>query len=120
MCHCTDPSANLSEVFFFFFSSRSRHPRYWRDWCSDVSSSDLISRFPSRLAARRRRLRRPPADPRAGWRRRRSEERRGGKECRSRGSPYHLKKKKNRATSCPPWPYVAMAWILRRQYVSEV
>src|SRR3712207_8386974 len=26
---------------FFFFSSRSRHTRYWRDWSSDVCSSDL-------------------------------------------------------------------------------
>src|SRR3712207_3592317 len=27
---------------FFFFSSRRRHTRYWRDWSSDVCSSDLI------------------------------------------------------------------------------
>src|SRR5947209_10502027 len=27
----------------FFFSSRRRHTRYWRDWSSDVCSSDLIS-----------------------------------------------------------------------------
>src|SRR3712207_7762751 len=26
---------------FFFFSSRRRHTRYWRDWSSDVCSSDL-------------------------------------------------------------------------------
>src|SRR3712207_7641643 len=26
----------------FFFSSRRRHTRYWRDWSSDVCSSDLI------------------------------------------------------------------------------
>src|SRR3712207_9077004 len=25
----------------FFFSSRRRHTRYWRDWSSDVCSSDL-------------------------------------------------------------------------------
>src|SRR6185295_17557413 len=31
---------------FFFFSSRRRHTRYWRDWSSDVCSSDL------RVAAR--------------------------------------------------------------------
>src|SRR3712207_9091727 len=24
-----------------FFSSRRQHTRYWRDWCSDVCSSDL-------------------------------------------------------------------------------
>src|SRR3712207_6241302 len=28
-------------VFLFFFSSRRRHTRYWRDWSSDVCSSDL-------------------------------------------------------------------------------
>src|SRR3712207_3327199 len=26
----------------FFFSSRRRHTRYWRDWSSDVCSSDLV------------------------------------------------------------------------------
>src|SRR5947209_16836649 len=33
----------------FFFSSRRRHTRYWRDWSSDVCSSDLRKngrRFP--------------------------------------------------------------------------
>src|SRR5476651_1946879 len=29
------------DLFFFFFSSRRRHTRYWRDWSSDVCSSDL-------------------------------------------------------------------------------
>src|ERR1035437_10270943 len=29
-------------VCFFFFSSRRRHTRYWRDWNSDVCSSDLM------------------------------------------------------------------------------
>src|SRR5947209_17346567 len=28
-------------VCYFFFSSRRRHTRYWRDWSSDVCSSDL-------------------------------------------------------------------------------
>src|SRR5215217_4462129 len=28
-------------LFVFFFSSRRRHTRYWRDWSSDVCSSDL-------------------------------------------------------------------------------
>src|SRR5581483_11172905 len=28
-------------VLVFFFSSRRRHTRYWRDWSSDVCSSDL-------------------------------------------------------------------------------
>src|SRR3712207_8420525 len=27
-----------------FFSSRRRHTRYWRDWSSDVCSSDLTAR----------------------------------------------------------------------------
>src|SRR3712207_8746564 len=30
---------------FFFFSSRRRHTRYWRDWSSDVCSSDLVERY---------------------------------------------------------------------------
>src|ERR1035437_4947123 len=29
-------------VYFCFFSSRRRHTRYWRDWSSDVCSSDLL------------------------------------------------------------------------------
>src|SRR5947209_10962402 len=36
-------SLNLSLLrLIFFFSSRRRHTRYWRDWSSDVCSSDLI------------------------------------------------------------------------------
>src|SRR3712207_3533547 len=31
----------FQSVEFFFFSSRRRHTRYWRDWSSDVCSSDL-------------------------------------------------------------------------------
>src|SRR5947209_12409395 len=31
----------LVYFLFFFFSSRRRHTRYWRDWSSDVCSSDL-------------------------------------------------------------------------------
>src|SRR3712207_7869228 len=31
----------MVSIFFFFFSSRRRHTRYWRDWSSDVCSSDL-------------------------------------------------------------------------------
>src|SRR6185295_18481191 len=30
-------------LIFFFFSSRRRHTRYWRDWSSDVCSSDLLT-----------------------------------------------------------------------------
>src|SRR3712207_2264647 len=33
---------------FFFFSSRRRHTRYWRDWSSDVCSSDLAASRPCR------------------------------------------------------------------------
>src|SRR3712207_8829024 len=40
---------------FFFFSSRRRHTRYWRDWSSDVCSSDLdnaqIAYFPGRIVS---------------------------------------------------------------------
>src|SRR5947209_19872184 len=93
--------------FFFFFSSRRRHTRYWRDWSSDVCSSDLrrsvrsSSRHPDQLQARDADV----FDAQRGWadgeglRRRgrrgsRSEERRVGKECRSGGAPYHEKKKR--------------------------
>src|SRR3712207_1781088 len=31
----------MFSTLFFFFSSRRRHTRYWRDWSSDVCSSDL-------------------------------------------------------------------------------
>src|SRR5215203_2605284 len=37
-------------IWFFFFSSRRRHTRYWRDWSSDVCSSDLCPWDPTRLA----------------------------------------------------------------------
>src|SRR6266542_1350937 len=68
----------------FFFSSRRRHTSCYRDWSSDVCSSDL----PRRPSARECH----PASARAG-RRARSEERRVGKECRSRWAPCHKKKK---------------------------
>src|SRR3712207_9348938 len=32
------------EIILFFVSSRRRHTRYWRDWSSDVCSSDLDER----------------------------------------------------------------------------
>src|SRR5947209_16694226 len=93
--------------FFFFFSSRSRHTRYWRDWSSDVCSSDL-GMDGTALARCARRLRsdlpviftsgryRPDASeavagamflPKPYDLNTRSEERRVGKECRSRWSP---------------------------------
>src|SRR3712207_7178593 len=95
----------------FFFSSRRRHTRYWRDWSSDVCSSDLYGVVG--LAGQKRRkiegevgdhvLEGPRKDlPRVGPEPaplargeeqhdvgERSEERRVGKECRSRWSPYH-------------------------------
>src|SRR3712207_3865420 len=35
----------------FFFSSRRRHTRYWRDWSSDVCSSDLVTAAKLRVLA---------------------------------------------------------------------
>src|SRR3712207_7380416 len=95
----------------FFFSSRRRHTRYWRDWSSDVCSSDLADPRVSRVASL------VDVDPRLTLPQyqlmyaapggppdrfvatslgattkgdlTRSEERRVGKECRSRWSPYH-------------------------------
>src|SRR3712207_7335198 len=95
----------------FFFSSRRRHTRYWRDWSSDVCSSDLRGlrgpahdelAEPEQRRERQDRQERPAGTPGAPEGvaevvepggpedvRRRSEERRVGKECRSRWSPYH-------------------------------
>src|SRR3712207_8002056 len=98
--------------FLFFFSSRRRHTRYWRDWSSDVCSSDLRPRTTRRDGRLLRRLPdeldsrphehvqgRGHAPQRRQLHKRRSEERRVGKECRSRWAPYHLKKKNyNNAT----------------------
>src|SRR6476620_10955856 len=39
---------------FFFFSSRRRHTRYWRDWSSDVCASDLRGALDGRLRHRGR------------------------------------------------------------------
>src|SRR5947209_3101663 len=47
--------------FFFFFSSRRRHTRYWRDWSSDVCSSDLGRAEPS--SRDRRALSGPQVEP---------------------------------------------------------
>src|SRR6202048_5515313 len=79
------PSLHFHRIMMFFFSSRRRHTRSTRDWSSDVCSSDLGSASTdSDVYARYTHV--MAADPR-------SEERRVGKECRSRWSPYHLKKK---------------------------
>src|SRR5438445_6081271 len=52
-------------VFLIFLSSRIRHTRYWRDWSSDVCSSDLgeevlavLTRAPEPVEGRREPLRR--------------------------------------------------------------
>src|SRR3712207_8323069 len=37
----------------FFFSSRRRHTRYWRDWSSEVCSSDLGRLMPNDYRERR-------------------------------------------------------------------
>src|SRR3712207_7772431 len=95
----------------FFFSSRRRHTRYWRDWSSDVCSSDLESMAAEQLIlvdAEDRELgigEKLQTHQEGALHRafsifvfdsekrlllqRRSEERRVGKECRSRWSPYH-------------------------------
>src|SRR3712207_7312072 len=98
---------------YFFFSSRRRHTRYWRDWSSDVCSSDLLQVSDARhdavfrdnplvaAGAVRSYLGVPLVDE-DGYvlgapsvldarvrQSTRSEERRVGKECRSRWSPYH-------------------------------
>src|SRR3712207_8435028 len=98
-------------LYFFFFSSRRRHTRYWRDWSSDVCSSDLPADFRDAKALASY-VGVVPATSQSGKSQRqraglshlgnarlrhalwmptltRSEERRVGKECRSRWSPYH-------------------------------
>src|SRR3712207_8377615 len=99
---------------FGFFSSRRRHTRYWRDWSSDVCSSDLRFRVVLREAGQAEQVSSIHAE--AGVCQEfsllaelggqgvvkaylfqfevrsaesvRSEERRVGKECRSRWSPH--------------------------------
>src|SRR5436189_6147261 len=98
----------MNIVIFFFFSSRRRHTRYIGDWSSDVCSSDLDLQSAARGSAlvancksQVRNLKfehdqRPRLFPQYLRQREvnfRSEERRVGKECRSRWSPYHEKKK---------------------------
>src|SRR5438445_1667582 len=92
---------------FFFFSSRRRHTRYWRDWSSDVCSSDLgyggilsararcselasgkIPPYPGvQTSDHAKTDRETHMDGHPGLPDLRSEERRVGKECRSRWSP---------------------------------
>src|SRR5690349_24950973 len=88
----------------FFFSSRRRHTRSLRDWSSDVCSSDLsaetgllftlwVGALGARTRERAEELHATLGDAAAE----RSEERRVGKECRSRWSPDHYKKKSARS-----------------------
>src|SRR3712207_7040247 len=80
---------------FFFFSSRRRHTRYWRDWSSDVCSSDLSFVDPYDPIFHAGNAYTGMMKGAAGNQKLgsvngiRSEERRVGKECRSRWSPYH-------------------------------
>ena len=86
-----------SNTRIFFFSSRRRHTRYIGDWSSDVCSSDLPC--PSQPLCSHSRSSSARCLYVSAWKRHsccrtlRSEERRVGKECRSRWSPYHQKKK---------------------------
>src|SRR3712207_9374486 len=112
--------SSACKVIVVFFSSRRRHTRYWRDWSSDVCSSDLGDDH-AREHDDEERQGRPEADDvvpvevaRAAALRAaepgdgahgvaRSEERRVGKERRSRWSPYHQKKNRTHhlPTLCP-------------------
>src|SRR5438445_9900097 len=83
-------AANWRSSLYFFFSSRRRHTRYWRDWSSDVCSSDLGTTVETlalyRYFAARARPEQvvvvtDPGTPLEALARR-SEERRVGKECR--------------------------------------
>src|SRR3712207_9281940 len=98
-----------------FFSSRRRHTRYWRDWSSDVCSSDLVLLDEKRVLPvtaylegefgidglymgvlvklGRRGIEEILEVELTEEERARSEERRVGKECRTRWSPYHSIKK---------------------------
>src|SRR5207245_6730197 len=92
---------------FFFFSSRRRHTRCYRDWSSDVCSSDLDEGLAATRGAEEHRdgLGDQVVVDQPAWSRQllelldgqqagRSEERRVGKECRSGWGPWHEKKKR--------------------------
>src|SRR3712207_7783700 len=112
--HPSERLPKTEQLPLVFFSSRRRHTRYWRDWSSDVCSSDLnafsyafvpmtpklaqepqvraaIDRFDATTAKENFEYAKahPKACPAAPKGTARSEERRVGKECRSRWSPYH-------------------------------
>src|SRR5207245_6412419 len=83
-------SPSLLLVFYSFFSSRRRHTRCYRDWSSDVCSSDLgaiIDDLNIRVFRTKADLSDWNAEIVGGERvveDDRSEERRVGKECRAR------------------------------------
>src|SRR5438128_12066517 len=72
----------------YFFSSRRRHTRCYRDWSSDVCSSDLDPRIPgeeARVVAAGAEIMKVCAEVGGSISgEHRSEERRVGKECRAR------------------------------------
>src|SRR3712207_9425145 len=72
----------------FFFSSRRRHTRYWRDWSSDVCSSDLeqLSVTVRPLPTTRRGGRKEVEGARAGAARRRRPSGPGRRARRAGGS----------------------------------
>src|SRR3712207_2735623 len=77
-------------VLLFFFSSRRRHTRYWRDWSSDVCSSDL-ERLPACRSTSRRSLAWSTASRCA---------------CRARRRPFQL--------PCPTQPVPTRGWAYER------
>src|SRR5207245_4698560 len=98
----------LRTMIFFFLSSRRRHTRCYRDWSSDVCSSDLLSRmthpdFPEPVGVFRA-VERPTFEAQvtdqiegaigAKGPGKRSEERRVGKECRARRERDHWNNKR--------------------------
>src|SRR3712207_6959235 len=119
MSSCTSCEEALY-FYFFFFQAEDGIRDIWRDWSSDVCSSDLAKRplaqpQPALALPHEHVIELGPHGRRhvggqRPWRRRpdeerltrslrererdgeRSEERRVGKECRSRWSPYHYKK----------------------------
>src|SRR5207245_3941583 len=80
---------------FFFFSSRRRHTRCYRDWSSDVCSSDLFEMkgAPTIAVAPFISKRSSPFPMRITKPGKRSEERRVGKEGRYRRAAEPTKKK---------------------------
>src|SRR5437868_13495632 len=105
----------LSNIVYFFFSSRRRHTRSKRDWSSDVCSSDLDCRglvLLSPVRSEQYRVltvcdsivaedERHAAELREVLDHPRSEERRVGKECRSWWRPSDEKeiREQDRCTS---------------------